>query len=169
MCARRHLRTWALILAVATVALLASSNVGAQAWLPPKGEGWISFGYGNVFTTKHYLGVIDPGEFDGGHMRGQALGLQLGYGVTDQFTLSVGIPFVFNRYYCVPPYSPETCTAHPFSNADDGSYHATFQDFRVNARLPTIQPERFPSRPSQRPSFPATTTCTLRTRLPART
>ena len=132
MFAHVRLRTWCLVLAVAVPDLSVSSSAGAQAWLPPQGEGWISFGYGNVFTTKHYLGVIDPGEFDGGHIRGQALGLQLGYAVTDQFTLSAGIPFVFNRYYCVPPYSQETCTAHPFSNADDGSYHATFQDFRLN-------------------------------------
>ena len=114
-------------------------GAGAQAWLPPQGEGWISFGYGNAFATKHYFGVIDPGEIDGGHMRGQSVGLQLGYGVTDHFTLSVGIPFVINKYYCAPEPNHESTAPHipgpvdPDTIAiDDGQYHGTFQDFRVN-------------------------------------
>ena len=122
---------WGFVLAAATSALFHSSIVGAQAWLPPQGEGWISFGYGNTFATKHYFGVIDPGEIDAGHMRGESVGLQLGYGVTDHFTLSVGIPFVLNKYYCGPPERTTEGTSHPdlnfpfdpanYRGIDDGS------------------------------------------------
>ena len=30
------------------VALLSSASANAQAWLPPKGEAWLSLGYGNL-------------------------------------------------------------------------------------------------------------------------
>jgi hypothetical protein len=119
-----------------TAALLSPAMARAQAWLPPKGEAWLSLGYGNTFATKHYFGVVHPGEIDAGHMRGQAIGLQMGYGVTDRFELSVGIPFVSNKYYCTDPSSP-FCTPHPSLtrpdySIDNGLYHGTFQDYRIN-------------------------------------
>jgi hypothetical protein len=129
MRARGHRLSWNWLLAALTVGVLGSATAGAQEWLPPASEAWLSFGYGNLFTSKHYLGVIDPGEIDVGHIRGQGIALQLGYGLTDRFALSLGIPFVDNKYYCT---SAGPCTPHPLSNADDGHYHGTFQDYRIN-------------------------------------
>jgi hypothetical protein len=123
----RPTRIW--LLAGLTVGLLGSASAGAQSWLPPEGEAWLSLGYGNAFTTKHYFGVVDPGVTDVGHIRGQAVGLQIGYGLTNRLAFSLGIPFSDNRYYCTPA---GPCTPHPFSTADDGRYHGTFQDFRIN-------------------------------------
>jgi hypothetical protein len=128
MQARGRRLWWSGLLAGLTVGVLGSATAGAQEWLPPGGEAWLSLGYGNVFTTKHYFGVIDPGQTDVGHVRAQGFALQLGYGLTDRFALSFGIPFVDNKYYCTPK---GPCTPHPFSNVDDGSYHGTFQDYRI--------------------------------------
>ena len=126
------------LLAGLMVGLLHSAAGRAQEWLPPAGEAWFSAGYGNVFNTNHYLGVTGPGEVDVGHIRAQGFAFQLGYGLTDRFALSLGIPFVENRYYCVPS---APCTPHPgyVDNSghfvpgytDNGLYHGTFQDYRI--------------------------------------
>lgn len=107
----------------------------AQAWLPPAGEAWISAGYGNVFSAKHYTGVVDyAGSIDVGHIRSNTLGMAFGYGVTDRFELQVAIPYVVSKYYAPPP-APNT--AHD-PNVDDGHYHGTFQDFRFGAAYQVI-------------------------------
>jgi hypothetical protein len=119
------------ILAGLTVALLASSTASAQAWLPPKGEAWLTLGYGNVFATKHYLGVADPDgttELDVGHMRSQSVGLEVGYGITDRLALSVGLPFIDSKY---EGNFPHRLNGVPVSQ-DDGQYHGYFQDYRIN-------------------------------------
>lgn len=119
------------ILAAVAVGLLSTATAGAQAWLPPKGEAWLSLGYGNVFHTKHYLGVADPDgttEFDAGHTRGHNVGLQVGYGITDRLALSVGIPFVTSKYMGDRPHRRNGVII----TADDGRYHGTFQDYRIN-------------------------------------
>ena len=105
------------------LAACSSEPARAQAWLPPQGEAWFSIGYGNVFVTKHYFGNVNPGEIDAGHIRGQSIAMQLGYGLTDRFALSVSLPYVISKYYGPFP--------HP-TNLDNGQYHGTFQDYRIN-------------------------------------
>jgi hypothetical protein len=124
-----HRWSWSWLLPVLTAGVLGSADGRAQDWLPPQGEAWFSFGYGNALASKHYLGVIDPGEIDAGHVRGQGIALQTGYGLTDSLALSLGIPFVDNIYYCTS--ATVACTPHPGSNADDFTYHGTLQDFRI--------------------------------------
>ena len=103
-----------------------------QAWLPPKGEALFSFGYGDVFVNKHYLGTGDnPGdsvETDYGHIRSQSFGIGLTYGVTNRLAVSVGIPFIVTKYYGTPGqnFFPHTIPI------DDGHYHGTFQDYRID-------------------------------------
>jgi hypothetical protein len=138
MRARGHRSSFRWLAVGLTVGLLGAASGVAQEWLPPAGEAWLSAGYGNVFNTKHYLGVTAPGEIDAGHVRAQGFAFQLGYGLTDRLALSFGIPFVDNRYYC----GPETvaCSPHPGyvdngrvvpGYADDGQFHGTFQDYRI--------------------------------------
>jgi hypothetical protein len=103
-----------------------------QAWLAPKGEASFSFGYGDVFVNKHYLGTADnPGdnvETDYGHIRSQNFGIALSYGLTDRLAVSVGIPFIVTKYYGTPGqnFFPHTIPI------DDGHYHGTFQDYRFD-------------------------------------
>src|SRR5262249_34979651 len=114
-------------LAVASaLAVLSASAAGAQAWLPPKGEAWFSAGYGNVFSSKHYFGTVNPGEgstLDVGHIRGNSVVLQVGYGLTDRLAFPFGIPYQIYKYYGPVP--------HP-SELDDGQYHGTWQDYHIS-------------------------------------
>jgi hypothetical protein len=111
--------------------LLSSASAKAQAWLPPKGEAWLSLGYGNLYHTKHYLGLADANgntEVDVGHARIQSVGLQLGYGITDRLAMSAALPFVFGKYEGGFPHRLNGVIAED----DDGRYHGTFQDYRIN-------------------------------------
>jgi hypothetical protein len=113
------------------VGLLSSASANAQAWLPPKGEAWLSLGYGNLYHTKHYLGLADPDgttELDVGHTRVQSIGLQLGYGITDRLAIAASLPFVFGKYEGSFPHRTNGVIAQD----DDGRYHGTFQDYRIN-------------------------------------
>jgi hypothetical protein len=132
----RRISAWVGVLAGALGAL-STAPARAQAWLPPQGEAWISAGYGNTFFGKHYTGVVNySGTEDVGHIRSNTIGMSLGYGVTDRFVLSFGIPFYYNKYYCTPQ---GPCTPHiGFSDVDDGHYHGTFQDFRIGAAYQAI-------------------------------
>ena len=103
----------------------------AQAWLPPKGEASFSLGYGNVFVNRHYLGTGDnPGdgvESDYGHIRSQSFAIGLTYGVSNRLAVSVGLPYIVTKYYGTAGqnFFPHTIPI------DDGSYHGSFQDFRI--------------------------------------
>ena len=112
--------------------LFVSSFARAQAWLPPKGEASLSFGYGNVFVNRHYLGTADnPSdavESDYGHIRSQSFGIGLTYGVTDKLAFSLGVPLIQTKYYGTPG---QNFFPHNIS-IDDGQYHSTLQDFTIH-------------------------------------
>jgi opacity protein-like surface antigen len=119
--------------------------VRAQAWLPPAGEAFISLGYSNIFVTKHYGFLLgepaDNIETDKGHIRSQSVGAELGYAITDRFAVSLGLPFTSAKWYrtcatCGNPHDPTIGGTSPSYHGvliDDGSYHGTFQDYRVEA------------------------------------
>ncbi len=104
------------------------STATAQAWLPPKGEATLSFAYQNYYARHH---VFSQGqEADRGFMRWNNLVTDLTYGVTDRFTVRVGLPYSFSKYDGGFPHRPG---GRP--TQDDGSWHGTFQDFRFEARF----------------------------------
>lgn len=122
---------------------IVACTVSGQVFVEPqpKGEAWLSFGYGNMFTTKHYLGggsypIGDNVESDYGHIRGQSLGLQVGYGVTDRLALSFGIPFFSDKYTGAYPHNRPGDGGQQF--IDDGLYHGTFQDYTFSARYQAL-------------------------------
>lgn len=126
------------ILPAVAAGFLSTVIVGAQAaWLPPKGEAWLSLGYGNVFVTKHYLGTVaNPGdnvETDIGHVRGQTVAIEVGYAITDRLAVSAAIPLIVNKYDGTRPHYPVRGAASGFT-LDDGRYHTTFQDYAFAAR-----------------------------------
>lgn len=123
-------RRGALLVLSGVLAAGSAAPAGAQAWLPPKGEAWLSLGYGNSFSTKHYLGLADPDgtdTTDAGHTRMQTIGLQLGYGITDRLAISVGLPFVTGKYMGTKPHIVKGVIVQD----DDGGYHGTFQDYQI--------------------------------------
>jgi hypothetical protein len=145
---------WPRLLGMGTEGLLAllvlADTSVAQAWLPPQGEAFFSLGYGNTFVTKHYtyraphpeIGVPfeagDNIEDDRGHIRSQSVAAQVGYGITDRFTVQFGVPYTEAKWYSRPGYG----TPHTLANGktlDDGQYHGTFADFRIDALYQVIQ------------------------------
>src|SRR4029453_2101936 len=84
-------------------------HLEAQAWLPPQGEAFFSFGYSNTFVTKHYTFLPprngQPGqagdniEDDRGHIRGQSVGAQVGYAFTDRLTVQFGVPYTEAKWH----------------------------------------------------------------------
>jgi len=116
-----------------------AAPAAAQAWLPPQGELSLSFGYGNNFVNRHYLGTpANPGdnvENDFGHIRTQNFGMALQYGITDRLAASVALPFVYSKYYGTPG---QNFFPHTIPN-DDGNYHGTFQDYRINLQYQAVR------------------------------
>jgi opacity protein-like surface antigen len=134
---------------IGLLGLLATSGPSAaQAWLAPAGEAFFSLGYGNVFVTDHYsfLRVAgappsDNTEVDLGHIRSQSVGAEMGYAITDRFTVQLGLPFVQAKWYptCPPPTCGAPHTLLDGTTQDDGNYHGVFQDYRVGALYQVVR------------------------------
>src|SRR5262245_3941956 len=118
------------------VALVVALSAGtatqarAQAWLPAKGEGSVSVLFQNVAMKYHYF-ITEP--VDRGHIRSDALLLDVTYGFTDRLALSVGIPYVAAKYNGAFPHPLASDLTIP-NSIDNGQYHSTFQDFRFDVR-----------------------------------
>ena len=130
-----------LVVAALVAGALSAGSAGAQAWLPPKGEAWLTVGYGNLYATKHYLGTpTDPGDNvtnDIGHVRGQSVALEVGYGITDRLSASVGIPLMITKYEGTSPHYPVKGVPSGFT-IDDGLNHSTFQDYSIALRYQLV-------------------------------
>jgi hypothetical protein len=107
--------------AVACV-LLWSPAAFAQAWLPSARTLGYSLAYTDIFDTKHNLPNGD--QIDAGHMRSYSVGFAVAYSPTDRLMLSVGAPVTSSAYHGTHPHPTEV---------DDGTYHTTFTDLRVEA------------------------------------
>jgi hypothetical protein len=103
----------------------------AQPWVPPKGEGTVSLTYQNYYVTGHFdlLGR----ENKNGPTHTKALAAELDIGVTDSVGLSIGLPFIASKYTGPASYFVAGIETFP-GPLDDGSYHAAFQDLRIEVR-----------------------------------
>src|SRR5688500_15255802 len=104
-----------------------------QAWVQPKGEGSVSLGYQNWYAKNHLLG--DGLKYDRGHMLTQVIGLGVAYGFTDRFTVTADLPVVFTRYDPVPGDLGVGAHGHRPHTVDDGAWHGTVTDVRLEARF----------------------------------
>ena len=95
----------------------------AQAWLFPKGEGTVSFSYQNLYIRDH---IFPKGEIvDVGHILSHGLIMNVDYSLTDSLALSIGLPYIAADYSGLRPHQLPI---------DNGKYHPTFQDFRIDFR-----------------------------------
>ena len=94
----------------------------AQSWLPEAGETSYAVSYTDTFDTKHLTPTGQ--EVDAGHMRFYTYGFAAAYSPTDRIMLNATVPLIRSEYHGPDP--------HP-TTADDGSYHSTFTDLRVEA------------------------------------
>ena len=98
------------------------ARAAAQAWVPEKGEGSVSVLYTNGLVTDHYLTTT---KLDIGHIQSHDLLFDVNYGLTERLAVRLSLPLVTSKYQGSFPHS---------STYDDGRYHSTFQDFRLDLR-----------------------------------
>jgi hypothetical protein len=103
----------------------------AQAWVSDRGEGSVSLTYQNYDVAGHF----DPKghKNTNGGTQSHALVTELDYGVTDTFGLLVSLPFIASKYTGPPSYVVGGHLVLP-GPLDDRSYHAAFQDLRIEVR-----------------------------------
>ena len=94
----------------------------AQAWLPPKGASSVSIGLQSFHVPWHL--EADGSEDERADIRINNVTAETTYGLSDKIALDFGLPYVASRYGGDAPESAR----------DDGTYYATFQDFRLNVR-----------------------------------
>jgi len=128
----RRVRFLSVSLAVLGIQFGCAATAGAQAWVPPGGEGTVTFTYQNYYATGHF--DRQGHENKNGATHTKAAIVELDYGVTDTVGLNVSLPFVASKYTGPrPSYFVGTHETFP-GPLDDGSYHAAFQDLRVELR-----------------------------------
>lgn len=101
----------------------------AQAWLPLKGEGQITYSYQHVYVRYHldFLGK----KFDAGAIRAHTQLISFEYGLSNRLAFDADLTHVTSRYegpITNPPHGP----------VDTGAYHPTFQDARIGVRYNLI-------------------------------
>jgi hypothetical protein len=109
----------------------ASRVLLAQAWLPPKGDGSVSFGVQTVWFDGHF--DMAGNKLQGaGKSRATNLLLGVSYSFSDRFTAELSLPYVITRY---TGRQAELTFGNPLfvpAVLDDGSAHSAFQDFHLD-------------------------------------
>ncbi len=104
----------------------------AQAWVPSQGEGMVTLTYQNYYTLGHY--DRQGRETPNGATHSKALIAEVNYGVTDTIGMTVSLPFIASKYTGPrPSFFVGAIETFP-GPLDDGSYHAAFQDVRLEVR-----------------------------------
>jgi hypothetical protein len=117
-----------------------ASTASAQAYVPSKGEGTVSFLYQGTFVKDHYLGTT---PVDLGQITSKILLLDVTYGVTDKLAITLGIPWIASKYVGSSPHplvdvTGATVTYYGANPLDDGTYHGTFQDVSFDVRYNAV-------------------------------
>jgi hypothetical protein len=84
------------LLRALAVVCASSSTAFAQAWVPPAGIGVVTVVYQTIDNTGHRL--TDGSIVDGYDSASRGVLLNLDYAVTDQFSFSLGVPYVAAKY-----------------------------------------------------------------------
>jgi hypothetical protein len=110
---------------------LLGGTAGAQAFVAARGEASVSLTYQNYVVVGHF--DAQGHKNTNGGTESHAVVTELDYGVTDSFGLTVSLPFIASKYTGPPSYFVGTHLTSP-GRLDDGTYHAAFQDLRIEAR-----------------------------------
>ena len=109
------------------VSLLAATSASAQAWAPPAGQGAFTVAFQAIDNTGHIL--TDGSTVPGGKSQSASIYLEFEYAITDRWSLSTFIPYVFAKFSGPPlpnvPLQPgDACQC----------WQHGWQDFGVAAR-----------------------------------
>lgn len=110
---------------------LACGTAAAQAWVPARGEGSVSLTFQNYDVAGHF--DVQGRKNTNGGTKSRAVATEVDYGVTDTLGLNVSLPFIASKYAGSPSYFVGAHETHP-GPLDDGTYHAAFQDLRIEVR-----------------------------------
>jgi len=121
--------------------LSAPAGLAAQAWLPPKGDGSVSFGVQTISFDGHF---DSAGHKLQGAGKSRATNLLLGfsYSFTDRLTAEVTVPYVVTKYTGNPA---DLTFGNPLfvpAAIDDGTSHSTFQDFHLDVHYNVLRDSR---------------------------
>jgi hypothetical protein len=123
---------------------LSTAPARAQAWLPPQGEGSVSFLFSDILAKNHFFGTQ---AVDAGRVRSETILADVTYGLTDRVAITASIPVVASKYTGnnISPFAaPHPQPLYPGVNPlDDGSYHAEWQDFRFGLRYNLLKRRGF--------------------------
>ena len=119
----------------------ATVGLRAQAWLPPKGEGYVSFGVQTISFDGHF---DSAGNRLQGAAKSRANDLLLGfsYSFTDRLNFEVSLPYVITKYTGNPA---DLTFGNPLfvpAPLDDGTSHSTFQDFHLDLHYSVLRDSR---------------------------
>lgn len=115
------------LLITALGATLLGPQALAQSWLPEADSFSVTLDTNDTYNKHHYDSHGRRGDF--GHTRTFTENLTFSWSPTDDWQLVASVPFVTARY--------RGAFAHPV-RVDDGEYHGTFTDLRVEARHQVI-------------------------------
>jgi hypothetical protein len=103
----------------------------AQAWVPTKGEGSLSFTYQSYDVVGHFDAFGNKNNNGGTYS--QSLITELDYGLTDALGLTLSLPCIASKYTGPPEYSVGGIPVK-LGPLDNGNYHAAVQDLRIELR-----------------------------------
>jgi len=109
------------------VALSMPATAWAQAWLPARGEGFVSLTAQYNRFSAHYAPTGDIVHLGGSQSR--SLTLAVDYGVTDRVAVRFAVPYAQGRN----GRDPSPVLGH--TGIDDGHYHGGNQDFQVGVQV----------------------------------
>jgi hypothetical protein len=126
------------------LAIVASARpAAAQAWAPREREGDVTF---VAQTIDHFGRVFAAVRFDCCRTTNVALVVDAHYGLTDRWSISAGLPYVFAKYLGndptkpPPPPPPSWLTLSPVDECQ--CLHSSFQDVSFGAHYNLVRARR---------------------------
>ena len=124
-----QIRVTRTVLVAVSMLVIAAPAAHGQAFVPAQGEGAVSLMYQDQFFRYHFSPTTAT---DAGQIWAKSMLVDVTYGLTDKVAVSVGLPLVATRYSGPSPHPlPDFSGPNPL---DDGTWHATAQDFRFDLR-----------------------------------
>ncbi|HJZ98135.1 MAG TPA: hypothetical protein VKE70_16610 [Candidatus Solibacter sp.] len=103
-----------------------------QAFLSPQGEGSVSVLYQYSIDRLHAFS--DGRTKDVGHMYWNSVALDVDYSLTDRLAVRASVPFLDGKYTGSSPHTRIRGDSSTLVMLDDGAWHGTVTDFRLDVR-----------------------------------
>ncbi|MEO8434868.1 MAG: hypothetical protein ABI596_08230 [Pyrinomonadaceae bacterium] len=134
MLAKRIAQTVIVCFAVLGLQLALARSVIAQAWVPEKGEGSVTFTYQKLDVRDHFDAA--GSEEDRGRIHTHNIIMALAYGLTDKLAVDFDLAFVASQF---EPSRFEARGRRPHGPDDDGFFHPKFQDTHIDLRYNVLK------------------------------